>query len=106
MLEKLKHQWRRFQSHSPGTRFKAQYREGHSGRQSKLARGVRAALAIAITLIGLVLMPAPGPGMVVVAFGLVMLARESMMVARLLDAAELRARPPTLRLLAWWRRHR
>ena len=106
MLEKLKHRWHQFKAHPPGTRFRAQYRAGHRGHRSRIARGVRAVLACAITLIGLVLMPAPGPGILVVAFGLVMLARESMMVARLLDAAELRIRPAVLRLLGWWRQRR
>jgi len=103
MLEKFKHHWQQFKAHEPGTRFQAQRREGRRGQRSPLRRGLSAVLAVAVTLIGLVMMPAPGPGMVVVAFGLVMLARESMMVARMLDAAELRVRPPVLRLMAWWK---
>lgn len=106
MLEKLKHHWQKFAAHEPGSRFQAQRREGRRGSRSPVARGLRAVLATAITLIGLVMMPAPGPGMLVVAFGLVMLARESMMAARLLDKAELRLRPPALRVLSWWRERR
>ncbi|MDB5971036.1 MAG: putative transrane protein [Hydrocarboniphaga sp.] len=102
MLDSLKHHWEQFKAHPPGTRFQAQHRRS----KTPLARGVRATLAIIVTLIGLVLMPAPGPGMLVVAFGLVLLARESMMAARLLDAAELRARPSVLRLIAWYKRRR
>jgi len=106
MLDKLRHHWRQFAAHRPGTRFQAQHRQGRRARRTPFARGVRAVLATAITLIGLVMMPAPGPGMVVVAFGLVMLARESAMAARGLDAAELRLRPLWARASAWWQRRR
>lgn len=106
MLDKLKHHWERFKAHKPGTRFRAQHRQGRRGAKSPLARGIRATLAVILTLVGMVMMPAPGPGMLVVAFGLVMLARESLMVARLLDATEIRLQPHALRLIAWWKQRR
>ncbi|WP_428312056.1 PGPGW domain-containing protein [Hydrocarboniphaga sp.] len=106
MLDTLKQQWEQFKAQQPGTRFQAQHRRGHQGAKSPMARVVRAVLAVVITLVGLVMMPAPGPGMLVVAFGLVLLARESLMVARLLDRAELWLRPRALRVVAWWKRRR
>lgn len=106
MMETLKRYWQQFSEQQPGTRFQAQHRRGHSGAKTPLARGVRAVLAVIVTLIGLVMMPAPGPGMLVVAFGLVLLARESLMIAKLLDKAELWLRPYALRLIAWWKRRR
>jgi hypothetical protein len=43
-------------------------------------------------LAGIVLLPAPGPGMVVVLVGAAMLARESLVVARACDSAEMKVR--------------
>ncbi len=43
---------------------------------------------IVIALIGLVLLPLPGPGSVVLAGGLILLAAESLTMARLLDWAD------------------
>jgi hypothetical protein len=106
MLASLKQRWDQFKSYEPGTRFQAQHRKGNRNAKTPLARGVRAVLAIIVTLIGLVMMPAPGPGMPIVALGLTMLAHESLMVARVLDAAELKLRPHALRVMAWWRRRR
>lgn len=56
--------------------------------------------------VGLFLLPAPGPGTVVIAFGAVLLAREFRVAAQVLDWVEVRGR----RLVRWakdaWRRVR
>lgn len=54
---------------------------------------------IALTLVGLIFMAVPGPGIPVLAIGLALVAQESAALARLLDRAELRLR-------RWWKRLR
>ncbi|HWI35270.1 MAG TPA: PGPGW domain-containing protein [Burkholderiales bacterium] len=46
-----------------------------------------------IALAGIVLLPLPGPGMLVIALGALLVAEESLSVAKALDALERRARP-------------
>ena len=53
---------------------------------------------------GVVFLAIPGPGTVVLLLGVVLIARESMFVARLLDRAELLLRPGFLRVRRWWQR--
>lgn len=60
--------------------------------------------ALVIMALGVIALPAPGPGFLVIGVGIALLARESRFAARLADALELKARA----LLAWmkesWRR--
>lgn len=106
MIAHLKQSWQRFKQSKPGERFQDQHHNGSSGQSRPVMRVLRMALGIVITLVGLVLMPAPGPGMLIVALGLAMLAHESLIVAKALDRAELWARPYALRVLGWWKEKR
>lgn len=104
MLEDLRQHWQSFRSARPGERFYVQYQRRHDPHASVLGRVLRLSLGVFVTAAGLVLMPAPGPGMLIVAVGLSLLAHESAQVARALDWAELRLRPPLRRALRAWRR--
>jgi hypothetical protein len=57
-------------------------------------------VGLAVLAAGIVLLPAPGPGMVVVALGAGIVAQASLVAARALDWCELRLRA----VLAWGRR--
>lgn len=59
---------------------------------------------MAIIVAGVVLLPAPGPGTLVIVFGTALLAEESLLVAKLLDACEIRARGAGRALASSWRR--
>ncbi len=104
MFEQLKDRWQRFRARKPGHRFVETYNEGRRGKRSTAGHIGRLIAGVLLSVVGVVLMPAPGPGMLVVVLGLALLAHESLTVARILDAAELRVRPPVLALLAWWKR--
>jgi len=85
MFRPLKKQWKLFLSSPPGRRFhdfherrKAQKDRGHAGKGLLIG-------GIVITLLGLVLLPLPGPGSVVLAGGLMLVAAESTAMARVLD---------------------
>ena len=68
------------------------HRPGHRWTPEKATGPAMLALGAIIILAGIVALPAPGPGMLVIAAGAVVLARESKWIAERLDAAELRVR--------------
>jgi hypothetical protein len=88
----FKARWRRFASAPPGERFRSLYAE----RARSVGNTVRKVLVLAagdaLMAVGLLLMPAPGPGTVVFVLGAALAAQESLAAARLLDAAEVRLR--------------
>ena len=55
---------------------------------------------------GLVLLIAPGPGVLFLALGAMLIAQESLSAARFLDWADIRLRRLTIRGLRVWRRWR
>ena len=106
MIGPLKARWRELRRGEPGRRFRSRYerrRSAHGGTARKCFVCILGAL---IALAGIVLMPLPGPGILIVAFGALLMAEGSLTVAKALDALELRVRPLFLRLLAKWRRIR
>lgn len=92
MLDKLKKHWAALRAGKPGERFFKHYQQRREAHASSLRHILILCAGALIALAGLVLMPAPGPGMVVVAGGAALLAGESKMVAKLLDRIELAAR--------------
>jgi len=90
-LASLKQPWSEFRRGRPGRRFQ-DWHERRRGRSSAFLGACRLVLGLALMLAGLVLMPAPGPGMAVVVLAAVLVARESRTAARLFDAVELRLR--------------
>jgi hypothetical protein len=104
MMERIKDRLRRFKQSAPGHRFQDQHADRREAHSSAFGRMLRLGAGIVVTVAGIIAMPAPGPGMLITAFGLVMLAHESLVVARLLDAAEVKLRPIALGALAWWKR--
>jgi uncharacterized protein (TIGR02611 family) len=100
MIRQMREGWRQLRASRPGSRFKDQYRRRHEGSQSAWKRPVFLALGSLLAVAGVFLMPAPGPGMVVVFIGGLLLSRESLAVARFFDWLEMRL----LRMLAWARR--
>ena len=60
------------------------------GRLRRLRRGI---VGLAIVMVGIVLMPLPGPGTIIVLVGLGYLRRDFAWAGRLLDAIRRRLRP-------------
>lgn len=104
MMERIKDRLRRFKESEPGHRFQDQHAARREAHSSAFGRVLRLGAGIVVTVVGIIAMPAPGPGTLITAFGLVMLAHESLVVARLLDASEVKLRPIVLGALAWWKR--
>ena len=88
----LKERWQEFRSAEPGTRFTRQFEANQKERKSKWTRLAIIASGIVVVVVGLVALPAPGPGILIVAAGAALLARESRWIAERLDLVEVRAR--------------
>jgi uncharacterized protein (TIGR02611 family) len=102
MFEKAKENWRRLKESKPGHRFKDRY---HQRQQSRSGRfSLRAVFIIGVgtlvLLVGIVAVPGPGPGWLIILLGLGMFAGESKLIARLLDWVEMRLRRAGRWLLA------
>jgi hypothetical protein len=92
MLDGLKRRWRRLKAGEPGARFQRQYRENRESRKSGLQRWGAVAAGAGLILVGVVALFVPGPGILFIAAGGAVLARESLAVARALDWLEIRGR--------------
>ncbi len=99
MFDSLRKHWRDFKESRPGRRFQ----DVHDRRAAERGAGegggggyIGLVAGVILTVVGIVFLPAPGPGSVVLFLGLAMLARESRVVARMLDKAELKCRPAFL----------
>ncbi|HSE68883.1 MAG TPA: PGPGW domain-containing protein [Gemmatimonadales bacterium] len=95
----MKSAWRRLKEAEPGHRFKREHEHHRGGKRGRSARIFSVALGLLIVAIGIVGLPAPGPGTLVIALGGALLARESHAVARAMDWAEVQLR----RVLHWAR---
>jgi uncharacterized protein (TIGR02611 family) len=88
----LKKKWHGFVRIPPGRRFQKVYEDRQESRSAKHP-GKRTGLLVTGTLLaiaGVALLPLPGPGSIVLAAGLVLVARESATAARTLDFADKR----------------
>ncbi len=96
----LKRHWRSFRDDEPGHRFEHQYER----MQRAGGEWIVAAVAIGslITVGGIVLLFVPGPGLLLLVFGLALIASVSRGLARRLDRAEPLARRVAARVRAGW----
>ena len=92
MRTRLKRAWRRFADAPPGTRFERLHQEHQKGRHLQWMRPLMILLGIVVIAVGVVLLPAPGPGWLVIGAGAGLLARELLFLARFLDRLEVRVR--------------
>jgi hypothetical protein len=100
MLKRLKRYWSSLKRGRPGSRFEEQYERQRKAQKGGVGRALRIIAGVITLLLGLFFLPAPGPGFIVVAFGATLLAGESRLVARAVDAIEVRGR----KLYTWARR--
>lgn len=86
-LQQLKNDWHDLENDPPGKRFQNRYKRKHDegGGKRKPLMLVAGVLLVAV---GIFLMPAPGPGFIVVLLGGALLSEESLYVARALDRME------------------
>lgn len=104
MLGGLKKQWRDLRKAKPGRRFQNRYYGRKEQRSNRFTKVLYLVLGSLLTIAGIVLLPAPGPGFLVILIGASILAQESLLVARLCDWAEVKARALRGRAQRAWKR--
>ena len=106
MIENWREDWRRFNTSRPGFRFRDRYRRrqrsGPGGLDFRKALYVVVGLAVAI--VSLLLAPLPGPGWGTFFVGLMILAGELLIIARLLDRVDATLRGPARLVRSAWAR--
>ncbi len=90
---------REFLDLAPGERFCLTFERQQRARRHAAVRIAFVAGGVLLIIAGLVALVAPGPGLVMIALGFLLIARESSRLARTLDRLELAAR-------RWWARRR
>ena len=104
MFRRIRNSWCRFKQSKSGQRFQDLYhrRQRQSKGRFNATKLFNVVGGIAIALAGLFLVPAPGPGWVIVFFGLGLLGCEFLPIARFLDGAELKVRDWLAKAKAIW----
>ena len=92
--KRLKENVRQIKHGKPGSRFLGCYRYKQELRHKygSIYRRIDITLGCIVIFVGLVMVPLPGPGWIIVAAGLAMIAGESETVARSMDRIEVIAR--------------
>lgn len=101
-LADVKREWRRFKADPPGHRFQNQHVRMHDGSRKLLV--LQIVVGLLLLACGVVLLFVPGPGLVLIVFGLALVAGLSNRLARLCDRAEPSLRERGHRVHAWWKR--
>lgn len=100
----LEHYWRRFREGRPGRRFQERYRRRQRRPRPPHQAWLWMGAGLMVIATGLVLLVMPGPGWLVIFIGASLLAGESLLMARLLDRAELKLRRAAHQGRRQWRR--
>jgi uncharacterized protein (TIGR02611 family) len=105
MIQWAKDTWRRFKQSKPGHRFQDhhRYQQDRIGRRSYLRVFFGIVGGFLVVVGGLIAVPGPGPGWLVILLGLGMVAGESLFFARLLDRVEVKLRGFVRRVVGAWR---
>ena len=104
--EKAKESSRRFKESKPGYRFQAHYHDHQRRSSGRYRLQVRIFYVFGGSLIvvgGIIAVPGPGPGWLIILLGSWMLAGESLFFARLFDRAEVKLRGLLRRAVGLWR---
>lgn len=101
----LKQRWQQFAAAPPGQRFREHFKRRQQSQPSAIHKRILAMGAgIVIMGLGLVMLIAPGPGILVLLLGATLVAQESFVAAKFMDWADIRVRRLLIRVLRLWRR--
>ncbi len=100
MLKRMKKYWAQLKRGEPGSRFEEQYEKSKDQQRSGVARFLRVAAGLLLIPAGLFFLAVPGPGLLIMLLGAVLIAREFRFAAVALDALEIRGR----RVWQWLKR--
>jgi hypothetical protein len=103
MLARWRKAWDEIRDSPVGRRFQRRHQARVAAGKSVGWRRVgNVTLGVLIALVGIVLVPAPGPGWAIIFLGLGLLAGEIFAVARFLDRVEVRVRGAGRRIGHFW----
>lgn len=100
ILTRLRQHWTAFRDDAPGERFRHQYERMRRERAGLVVSAV--VLGTLLVAFGVVLLFVPGPGLLLVVFGLALIASVSRPLATLLDRGEPIARRGARRVRTAW----
>ena len=92
MIKHLKQSWRRFKAGLPGRRFQQQFRLRQGFRSGAARKALFMAAGILIVAAGIFFLFVPGPGIIILLIGAVLIAQQSSLAARAFDRIEIRLR--------------
>ena len=92
MLRHLKQSWRRFKAGLPGRRFQQQFRLRQRFRSGAARKALFMVAGILLAAAGIFLLFVPGPGIITLLIGAVLIAQHSSLAARAFDWIEIRLR--------------
>jgi hypothetical protein len=101
MMRSLSDEWHRFRADPPGERFYNHYERARRGPKAK--RVLQLVVGLVLTAAGIVMCFVPGPGLLVIVFGLALLSGQSRGLARRLDRLEPAIRRVGRRVKRRWR---
>ena len=92
MIKHLRQSWQRFKAGLPGRRFQQQFRLRQGFRSGAARKASFMAAGILIVAAGIFLLFVPGPGIIILLIGAVLIAQQSSLAARAFDRIEIRLR--------------
>ena len=105
MIQKARETWRRFKHSEPGHRFQDhhRYQQSHISSGSYLRWFFGTVGGLLVVVGGIIAVPGPGPGWLIILLGMGMVAGESLFFARLFDRAEVKLRGLLRQAVSVWR---
>jgi len=103
MFESAKKEIERLKASRPGRRFQERHKRAKEGNASTAARVLRVGAGLGVAAVGVILMPAPGPGWLIFILGLALVGSDIGFVARGLDWFELKARAVWEWIRSFWK---
>ena len=92
MLKHTKQNWRRFKAGLPGRRFQQQFRLRQRFRCGAARKALLITAGTLLAAAGVFLLFVPGPGIIILLIGAVLVAQQSSLAARAFDRIEIRLR--------------
>src|SRR5215212_2512882 len=102
VIARVKAHWHELALAKQGNRFQQRYARRQRERRSAVSKWLTVGAGVGVSLLGIVMLPAPGPGMIVVVIGASLIAQESRTAARALDWTEVRVRRTSDWALRMW----
>lgn len=100
MFNQFRQFWSELKRGRPGSRFQEQYDKNRREQKSPVGRVLRIIGGVVLVPVGLFFLAVPGPGLLFIGLGAVLVARELRLAALLLDAIEIRGR----NVMTWFQR--